>query len=271
MSEILHDAAFTTLEVTDQLIFRDRLLIDNESNIYANTVYANCIKKASEVTDGGISSQRAFDMNSMFSTGIPSSRSLPSPETNMFEGFGNSHGTDSVAVGGTMNNAIGVNSGCLVGEYNKTTGKNSVIAGGRDNNADGLNSVVVGGRANYAKGVSSTACGTKATASHDNSFAWNGNPATPCETSMNYQFMVGSNNGLFFRMPKSSDVPGHLIPTGYSVWCWDADTSAVCLKTNTDGVHYKSVLPTSLDIIKVELNVTDENGVSVSMNNPDLS
>ena len=59
MGDILHDAAFTTVEITDQLVFKNQIVIDNDMNLNVNKVYADeIIAKSFTVPDGTVFEKR---------------------------------------------------------------------------------------------------------------------------------------------------------------------------------------------------------------------
>jgi hypothetical protein len=81
--------------------------------------------------------------------------------------------------------------------------------------------------------------------------------------------MFASDGGMFFKLPRTTDVPAHTIPEGFACWCWDERTQSLALKTKQKNVMYK----TSLDTLENEITAsltTDTEGVRLKINNPDL-
>ena len=240
MGDILHDAAFTTVEITDQLVFKNQIVIDNDMNLNVNKVYADeIIAKSFTVPDGTVYSRNVSGFD------VATKEYEPDDDTEP-PGF---------IVGGHLNEALGEQSVCLGGMYNESTGNNTATLGGRDNQASGDNAV---------------ACGQNAIATHDNTFVWNADESQPANTTMPSQFMVGCNNGLFFKLPNTTDVPAHLMPDGYGVWCWEESTHRVCMKVKRNDRNYVSYLPTLTNEIKVDISFNKDGVQQVNLLNPDL-
>ena len=247
MSDILHDAAFTTVEITKQLVFNNKVFLDENLNVHVNKVFADeIVSKTFTIPDGTVYTNTE-DRNFSFENTDTSNR--------VIEGTNNTSNDTSVTVGGYLNESLGEYSGTFAGRYNESTGENSVVLGGTDNQSTAANSV---------------ACGQMAVAKHDNTFVWNAGD-TSCETTMPSQFMVGSDKGLFFKLPNTTDIPTHVLPEGYSVWCWEESTNKLCLKTKRNNVTYKTYLPSEKSEIQVGISVSSDGNIAgVNLLNPDL-
>lgn len=266
MSGILSDAAFSTVEITENFYFRQKLLIDSQRNIHANAVYCNTLVYNNLEHSGGIVATQnntrgftgsAFDVYDPVSEGR-NLQDLQDLKADLFEklqGDQNVHSEEigAIAIGGQFSEASGEYAMCLGGKYNEASGKQSVSLGGVENQAIGECSV--------AMGVTSIAL-------HDHSLVWNSNPNTIVETTNSKQVMVGCDNGLFFKLPKSTDIKTHIVPEGFACWCWDHDHNTLCLKTKQNDVLYKTLLPSLVHDIKVQINPLNGNVVLL---NPDDS
>lgn len=257
MGDILHDAAFTTLEITEQLVFNNKIMIDKEFNLTVNKVFANeVITKSFSFPDGTVYSSNIGSRNFTDSqTDSTQHDSYFSGYISVMEGTDNTSNENSVSVGGFMNEALGEYATCVGGRFNESTGINSVTIGGSDNQSTGHNTV---------------SCGQNAIAMHDNTYVWNDSDTT-CRSTMPHQYVVGCTNGLFFKLPSTTNIPDHLMPDGYGVWCWEENSHQVCMKTKRNNKSYITYLPTSLHEIGVDIRV-DQNGdiSTVNLLNPDL-
>ena len=55
MSDILHDAAFTTVEITKQLVFNNKVFLDENLNVHVNKVFADeIVSKTFTIPDGTV-------------------------------------------------------------------------------------------------------------------------------------------------------------------------------------------------------------------------
>jgi hypothetical protein len=270
MSGILSDAAFSTVEITENFYFRQKLLIDSQRNIHANAVYCNTLVYNNlEHSSGGIVATQsntrgftgsAFDVydnnkEQNFNLNVEGRNLHIHDMIEKLQGDQNVHSEEvgAIAIGGQFSEASGEYAMCLGGKYNEASGKQSVSLGGVENQAIGECSV--------AMGVTSIAL-------HDHSLVWNSNPNTIVETTDSKQVMVGCDNGLFFKLPKSTDIKTHIVPDGFACWCWDHDHNTLCLKTKQNDVLYKTLLPSLVHDIKVQINPLNGNVVLV---NPDDS
>jgi hypothetical protein len=233
MSDILTDAAFTNVEITENLFFRDRTFIDKDMNINAKTVKCDYIEcRNIHIKDAVVNDPSTF---------LNLTRELPP--------------TDLVVIKST-NEASGEDAVCLGGVYNEALGERSVTVGGSEN---------------QAAGGSAIAMGSAAFASHAHTLVWNTDPDQPLETSADKQCMLASDGGLFFKLPLSSDVKTHQMPEGFACWCWDAERGTVALKTKQKNVLYKTRLETLEHEIAVSILRADDGEVRVLIQNPDDS
>ena len=233
--EILTDAAFTNVEITNRLIFRDETFIDSERNINAKTVNCEFLScRNIHIEDAVVNDPENF-LNLTRKINIE-------PNTKTIE----------------------------LDNFNEPLGDHAVCVGGRYNEALGQDSVTVGGQENQASGESSIAMGHSAFAKHDNSLVFN-TSTSPVESTAARQCLFASDGGLLFKLPKSHDMMTHMIPEGYACWCWDPVTKQVIMKTKQDGVFYKTFLEeTNEHELKVSLN-TDGDTVQMNVINPDHS
>lgn len=253
MSDILHDAAFTTVEITKQLVFNNKVFLDENLNVHVNKVFADeIVSKTFTIPDGTVYTNT---QDRDFSLPMEKNDPLLNGLIQVIEGTNNTSNDTSVAIGGYLNESLGEYSGTFAGRYNESTGRNSVALGGTDNQSTGTNTV---------------ACGQMSVAKHDNTFVWNAGDA-PCETTMPSQFMVGSDKGMFFKLPNTTDIPTHLLPEGYSVWCWEESTNKLCLKTKRNNMTYKTYLPSEKSEIQIDISVSSDGNITgVNLLNPDL-
>jgi hypothetical protein len=233
MSEILTDAAFTNLEITESLFFRDRTFIDRERNINAKTVTCDTIScKNIHIQDGVVDNAQAF-------LNLPNTREFETSTTTKLLDFNEPTG--------------GANATCVGGMYNEAVGDASVTVGGAENQAIGENAV---------------AMGVSAIARHSNSFVWNPDKEVPLESTKEAQCVLGSEGGLLFKLPKSSDIQTHMVPEGFACWCWDEKRQTLMLKTKQQNTMYKSSLDTLEHELTVGLSAANDR-VEFTLNNPD--
>jgi hypothetical protein len=231
MSDILTDAAFTNVEITENLFFRDRTFIDKDMNINAKTVKCDYIEcRNIHIKDAVVNDPSTF---------LNLTRDFP--PTDLTKSTNEASGEDAVCLGGVYNEALGERS------------------------------VTVGGSENQAAGESAIAMGSAAFASHAHALVWNTDPDQPLETTADKQCMLASDGGLFFKLPLSSDVKTHQIPEGFACWCWDTERGTVALKTKQQNVLYKTHLETLEHEIAVGILPADDGEVRVLIQNPDDS
>lgn len=230
--EILTDAAFTNVEITDRLIFRDETFIDSDRNINAKTVNCDFLScRNIHIKDAVVNDPENF-LNLTRNT-VPTAKPV-------------------------------------LEDFNEPLGDHAACVGGRYNEALGQDSVTVGGQENQASGDSSIAMGRSAFARHDHSLVFN-TSATPAESTAARQCLFASEGGFLFALPKSHDIQTHMVPEGYACWCWDPVAKQVIMKTKQDGVFYKTFLEeTKEHEIRVSLN-TEGDSVRMSVINPDHS
>jgi hypothetical protein len=236
MGDILTDAAFTNVEITGNLILRDRTFIDKDMNINAKIVRCDYIEcRNIHILDAVVNDPLNFLNNNTTTT--TTAREFPKQET----------------------------------ETNEAPGKDAACLGGTYNEALGDRSVTVGGSENQATGDSAIAMGSAAFATHAHTLVWNTDPDQPLETTADKQCMLASSGGLFFKLPLSSDVKTHQVPEGFACWCWDAERRAVALKTKQQDVFYKTRLETLEHEIAVRIsdNQDENNSIRLVIQNPD--
>lgn len=232
--EILTDAAFTNVEITDRLIFRDETFIDSERNINAKTVHCDFLScRNIHIEDAVVNDPENF--------------------LNL-----------------TRNTAPVPAAAPVIEDFNEPLGDHAACVGGRYNEALGKDSVTVGGQENQASGESSIAMGHSAFAKHDNSLVFN-TSTSPVESTAARQCLFASEGGFLFKLPKSEDMKTHMVPEGYACWCWDPVVKQVIMKTKQNGVFYKTFLEeTKEHELRVSLN-TEGDTVKMNVINPDLS
>jgi len=235
--EILTDAAFTNVEITDRLIFRDETFIDSERNINAKTVHCDFLScRNIHIEDAVVNDPDNF-LNltrNTVTTAVPE----VSP---------------------------------AAADFNEPLGDHAACVGGRYNEALGKDSVTVGGQENQASGEASIAMGHSAFAKHDNSLVFNTSSESPVESTAARQCLFASEGGLLFKLPETQDMQTHMVPEGYACWCWDPVVKQVIMKTKQNGVFYKTFLEeTKEHELKVALN-TEGDTVKMNVINPDLS
>jgi hypothetical protein len=254
MSELLTDAKFSLLDLSDSLYINNSLTINKDKVLYVNEIYTNIIHytylKYEKDTESVSSNTKSF----------PHARNeLPNPDISKvdhniilsIQGINNVSYNDSVTIGGNQNEAIGKFSTCV---------------GGNDNEANGSCSTTIGGSDNQSIGENSISCGKNSICIHDTSFVFNSSNES-LKSTMDSQFIVGADNGLMFRLPLSTTMRTDTIIEGFAVWCWDTHTNSLCLKTKQNNTLFK----TNLETLKHELTLSlDENGL-FSLNNPDDS
>lgn len=254
MSDILTDACFTNLEITQKIICNDRVLVDTQRNIVgANVIECNTlIYRNLQVADGEQTETAARSLFSPVVSTVPTFDSN-SEYIDRLQGDQNvwSEEIGSVTVGGQLNEASGEYSASVGGRYNESSGNDSVTLGGRENQSIGDCSVTMG---------------ASSIAQHDRTFVWNANVESPASTTANEQFVVGGN--LVFKLPLSNSVKTHTLPDGYACWCWDQTRNTLCLKTKQNNVFYKTNLDTLVHEIKVDINPETN---TVTLINPDDS
>jgi hypothetical protein len=230
--DILTDAAFTNVEITGNLILRDRTFIDKDMNINAKTVRCDYIEcRNIHIQDAVVNDPLNFLNNTTTTT-----RDFPK----MIEPL-------------STNEAPGKDAACLGGTYNEALGDRSVTVGGSEN---------------QAAGDSAIAMGSAAFATHAHTLVWNTDPDQPLETTADKQCMLASSGGLFFKLPLSSDVKTHQVPEGFACWCWDAERRTVALKTKQQDVFYKTHLETLEHEIAVRIDENND-GIRLVIQNPD--
>lgn len=237
MGDILTDAAFTNVEITGNLILRDRTFIDKDMNINAKIVRCDYIEcRNIHILDAVVNDPLNF-LNNNTTTTTTTAREFPKQET----------------------------------ETNEAPGKDAACLGGTYNEALGDRSVTVGGSENQATGDSAIAMGSAAFATHAHTLVWNTDPDQPLETTADKQCMLASSGGLFFKLPLSSDVKTHQVPEGFACWCWDAQRRTVALKTKQQDVFYKTRLETLEHEIAVRIsdNQDENDGIRLVIQNPD--
>ena len=231
--EILTDAAFTNVEITDRLIFRDETFIDSERNINAKTVNCDFLScRNIHIEDAVVNDPENF-------LNLTRNRTVPI-------------------------------AGPTAADFNEPLGDHAVCVGGRYNEALGSDAVTVGGQVNQASGDASIAMGRSAFAKHDNSLVFN-TSTNPLESTAARQCLFASEGGLLFKLPKSHDMQTHMVPEGYACWCWDPVEKQVIMKTKQDGVFYRTFLEeTNRHEVGVSLR-TEGDTVVLNVINPDHS
>lgn len=232
--EILTDAAFTNVEITGDLIFRDRTFIDRDRNLNAKTIHCDFLRcRNIEILDAVVGDPLNFlNLNAETAArGVITAL----PETN---------------------EALGEHAACLGGSYNEALGDRAVTLGGEEN---------------QAAGASSIAAGQAAFAKHANSWVWNTSGETPLESTAPKQCMFASDGGMFFKLPRTNEVQTHMMPEGFACWCWDPTTQTVVLKTKQRNTMYKTSMDTMQNELSVSLTPDETTGtVRFQLNNPDL-
>lgn len=259
MSGVLSDAAFTAVEITENLYFRQKILVDSHRNVHANVMYCNTLVYNNlEHASGGIiatpNNLRGF-VGSAFDVYDPS---MEGRKVDMFEKIQGDQNVHSEEIGAIA----------LGGQFNEASGEYAMCLGGKYNEASGGQSVSLGGLENQAVGECSVAMGVTSIALHDHCLVWNSNPDTPVETTHSKQVVIGCDNGLFFKLPNSTTIKTHIVPDGFACWCWDHENATLCLKTKQNNVLYKTLLPSLVHDIKVQISPSDGKVVLV---NPDDS
>lgn len=255
MAEIANDAVFTNVEITDNIIHNGQVVFDfQNSTLYVDNIITSNIAGQDL---GGIR-QIGASINSINPVSHVSAV-LPiedQDELLKLRGEHNLQNANALAIGGELNESTGKYSSTLGGMYNECSGDLSVSLGGSENKAYGKNSVTMG---------VNTFC------NHNNTFLFNTSEDTELESTMDKQFLIGSDNGMMFKLPKSAQIQTHNIPEGFACWCWDTKLETVIMKTKQNGEMFKTIIPTNTDNIRVQLN-TVKKGREVRLNvlNPDL-
>ena len=254
MAEIAHDALYTNVEITKRIYHNGKIILDF-LDTKGSTLYVDRIV-TSNVTGYDIGGVREISGNPVASVSeLPSSSfTLPyedQDELLKLKGDRNIQKAKSLAIGGELNESSGENATTIGGSFNESIGDMSVTVGGCENKAYGINSV---------------AMGKNALSNHNTSFVYN-TAEDELESTMDKQFMVGSDNGLFFKLPKSNDISTHHVPEGFACWCWDSTLKTVIMKTKQDDIMYKTIVPTSDDELKVHI---DPISGLANLYNPDL-
>ena len=251
MPDLLSDAAFTNVEITKNIIFRDEFLVDENRNMFANVMECNLLRYVNLERIGGTTSttsatpidgSRDFNFQQFQNT----STDFRKNPTERFEKFLGDQNTDSEEVGALV----------VGGSLNEASGEYATCVSGQNNEATGTDSITLGGSENMANGDSSVAMGVNAVALHPNTFVWNSNTESSLVSTIPKQCIIGCDNGLFFKLPKSTVIQSHLIPEGFACWCWDESQQNLCLKTKQDDTVYKTNLPSVL-IPDVQVIITD--------------
>lgn len=235
--EILTDAAFTSVEITDRLIFRDETFIDSERNINAKTVHCDFLScRNIHIEDAVVNDPETF-----------------------------------LNLGSSNNRSVVIEPMLKKDDFNEPLGDHAACVGGRYNEALGADSVTIGGQENQASGDSSIAMGRSAFAKHDNTLVFNTVGEQPVESTAARQCVFASDGGMLFKLPKSHDIQTHMVPEGYACWCWDPVAKQVIMKTKQDNVFYKTFLEeTKVNEVGVSLE-TEGDTVRLNVNNPDHS
>lgn len=253
--ELAHDALFSNLEITKKLIHNGKTVLDLEkSTLYIDSIITSNIE--------GRDFEGIREIRGSVNT-LTNDLSIDAPSIITFEdkteilklkGDRNFQQKTSLAIGGELNESIGEHSSTLGGRYNESSGDSSTTIGGTENKASGECSV---------------AMGKNSSCNHDNSFIFN-SADLELETTLDKQFMIGSENGLMFKLPTSSSIQTHHIPEGFACWCWDPLIKTTILKTKQNGTTYKSLIPTNTDELKIDIK-ENQNGIQTFLFNPDLN
>lgn len=255
MSELLTDAKYSLLDISDSLYINNSLTIDKNKTLFVNEIHCNSVfySYLKQVTEdeteiGGAS--RGFDFKKTES-GTTSGLQMDNGILLSIQGINNISYNDSVTIGGNQNEANGKFSTCIGGNDNEATGSCSVILGGSDNQSIGENSIT---------------CGKNSICIHDTSFMFNSSEES-LKSTMDSQFIVGAEQGLMFQLPLSTTIRTDTVIEGFAIWCWDKNTESLCLKTKQNNTLYK----TNLTTLTHEITVTVDIDGKVRLNNPDDS
>lgn len=254
MAEIAHDGLYTNIEITKGIYHNGKVILDLLET-KGTTLYVDRIV-TSNVTGYDIGGVREISANPLVAVSeLPSSSfTLPyedQDELLKLKGDRNIQKAKSLAIGGELNESSGEHATTIGGSFNESIGDMSVTVGGTENKAYGEHSV---------------AMGKNALSNHASSFVYNTNE-DELESTMDKQFMIGSDNGLFFKLPKSKDINTHHLPEGFACWCWDAELKTVIMKTKQNDITYKTIIPTADDELKVHIDPIS--GIA-NLYNPDL-
>jgi len=247
MTEILYDAKFSILDLSQSLSMNEDVIVDAQKNlnvndIICNNVYCNQVINRVIIDEQQQQNTRDFQI-----------QETPHPyegENNIFDPLKNSF--------------------VVSGEFNECSGLNSIIVGGKDNENNGDCSVVLGGQNNQCIGDYTTVMGTNSVAEHNNSFVWSSDANTITKTTKDSQCILNAKGGVMFKLPKSDEIWNEHLNEGFACMCWDANEHKACIKTKQNGVTYKSYLKTQTNEISVSINPSVE-GVHVSLINPDYA
>lgn len=248
MAELLSDAAFSTCEITERIVFRDKTFLDSNVDLHVHNVHCDLLTcKVIHVDHGVVNDPSSFLTND-------GDRSLGAGGTTRQNARRPSQQDET-------NTAEGAHAGVFGGTYNEALGDRSVALGGTENQAAGTNSV---------------AMGVAAFAQHDNTMVWNTDPDEPAYSTKPNQCVLGSSGGLFFKLPRSKDIKNADVPDGYACWCWNPDTREVVMKTRQDQVVYVTTPGVSTRVnewkVSIEPSVEgpEEQQVEVRLLDPDL-
>ena len=245
MSEIAHDAVFTNVEITKNIVHNGKVILDFENatlyvdNIITSNITGQDLGGIREIS-GGLSALSSITPDAELYT-----------EVHKLKGDRNVQQKLSLAIGGVLNESKGEHAATIGGSYNESAGFLSTTIGGSENKVYGDCSVAMGRNTNC---------------NHNNSFVFN-SEHNELETTMDNQFMIGSN--VFFKLPVSSDIKTHHIPDGFACWCWDPLTKKVTLKTKQSDTMYKTQLETEEDTIKINLDFLSKGHIQTFVQNPD--
>ena len=252
MSELAHDAVFSNLEITKNIVHNGKIILDLENSVL--NIDSIITSNVSGVDIDGIRSINAgsflphFELDSSINT----FRDDEKEEISKLKGDRNLQQSKSLAIGGELNESVGIYASSLGGQYNESAGPLSATIGGSENKAYGKCSV---------------AMGKNSMCNHDNSFIFNASE-DELETTLDKQFMIGSDNGIMFKLPKSNCIQTHHIPEGFACWCWDDTHKTTVLKTRQNNVMYKTIVPTEKNELLLSLDINDT--VTASLINPDF-
>jgi hypothetical protein len=248
MSEILYDAKFSILDLSQSLSINEDVILDVQKNLNVNDIICNNVY-CNQVIDRAIIDEQQTTRDFQIQE-----NSLPyEGENNIFDPLKNSF--------------------VVSGEFNECLGTNSVIVGGKDNENNGECSVVLGGQNNQCIGDYTTVMGTNSVAEHNNSFVWSSDSNTITRTTKDSQCILNAKGGVMFKLPKSGEIWNEHLNEGFACMCWDVNEQKACIKTKQNGVTYKSYLTTQTNEISVNIkpSLIPNQGVNVSLINPDYT
>ena len=240
MSEFAEDAVFSNLEITRNIIHNGKVILDT-GNGSGSTLYIDSIVTSNV---SGVDLTGIRKITGVSSLSVPIKRDSDPPIATL----SNEH---SSVIG--KNNIQSNNKTVIIGgELNENFGEYSSILGGKYNELYGKQSTIIGGIENKIYSSCSISMGQSAICSHDNSFVFNSSE-NELETTDNSQFIIGSNNGTFFKLPQSAQIKSHLLPEGFACWCWDHNLNSVVMKTKQNDNMYISIIPTKSNNIEIKL------------------